>query len=417
MAAKTLYSHAYIVGCLNAQIHPDDLDTSSWRPVLLTSEEYVARRGAYYKSHVDAMLEAEGQERPKFLQSVRHFCHEVAPERQEVVLSRSVRRGEETILQVLEGYHLHVCAFHLYFFPFDIVLVALEIDDSASELNDLTMAHWWLTNWTQTFPGFADSRWLELLEPLRALLPNGNLAALVEEGNNLKIYQIIQLPEDDQTEADEALLYELGTFSPIGCVRTDMRQSPSEDYFNNIVQQNVVSAFKNWRALSLVDSFTVLSASSSFGYWPWQHLYFPLIYLRCVFEKTFCASRNSAYRLDKAQPNLVGEISQMEKYYFYKNISFNFLPSMLYESMADGIGIDAEREELSQQVKEQEEKQSNLMLTVISVFAVFSVVCDFYSTVMAASGGNEMPWLARILLTVSAVIILFFVRHLSRHRA
>ena len=100
---------------------------------------------------------------------------------------------------------------------------------------------------------------------------------------------------------------------------------------------------------TLVDSFTVLGVDG-YNKWTWENLYFPLIYIRCIYEKTFCFSRNSAYRLGKAVDNLSKEIADMEKYYFYNNISYNFLPEMLYNFIVRGIGLKEEREEISKQI-------------------------------------------------------------------
>lgn len=118
------------------------------------------------------------------------------------------------------------------------------------------------------------------------------------------------------------------------------------------MNENSIHAFKNWKGLALMDTFTILGVENSFNEDYANFLYFPLIYLRCIFEKSFCFSRNSAYRRGEKSEDIVKEIADMERYYFYDNISYNFLPNMLYKVMSKGLCIKEERQELSLQVKE-----------------------------------------------------------------
>ena len=147
--------------------------------------------------------------------------------------------------------------------------------------------------------------------------------------------------------------------------------------------------------------------------------------IRCIYEKTFCFSRNSAYRLGDTVDNLSKEIADMEKYYFYNNISYNFLPETLYDFMVRGIGLKGEREEISKQIKErakeeearikeqnetdariqkekqelqkehqeeiekQKEKRFNSILSYAAIFAVFSVTWDLCSMLKDALSISE----------------------------
>ena len=70
---KTIYSHAFLVGCFSRTVIPQDL-SKEWNLKKLTQDEYNFRLSQYYKSHVDAMTEAVGQEKPSFLNDVHHYC-------------------------------------------------------------------------------------------------------------------------------------------------------------------------------------------------------------------------------------------------------------------------------------------------------------------------------------------------------
>lgn len=405
------YSHAFLVGSLNGQMKPGQLEADpQWGEAQKIPFDgmagYANLCSIYYKGHVDAMLQAEGQDRPRFLSCVSHYVHRVAADAQQVPLSTVSVRDGNTVVQHLDGYQLRICAIHLYFFPLDTILFALEIDDTGSELNDLTMGHFLLANWCweggMCFHDNTRNALSNVLSPLVPYLKDELLKNLIGGGNKMKLFQVIQL--ETSAVADDTL-YELATSSRIGSVNGDTWLTPSEQYYQKIIDNNIVSAFNSWKGLALMDSFTVLGTHNGIRPEAWTNLYFPLIYLRAVFEKTFCFSRNNAYREDRAKSNLASEIALMEKYYFYDNISYNFLPNMLYQAMAKGLGIKEEREELSKQVKEKEDTNNSLIMAAISVFAIFSVAFDFYSLMKAwiAPDDSDLPMFA---LGVSALSFL-----------
>ncbi|MBR3079380.1 MAG: hypothetical protein IKH01_06140 [Prevotella sp.] len=406
--ATTNYSHAFLVGCFNGELNPIQLENDpQWGKAAKMPNKgehgYDNLCTVYYKSHVDAMLEAEIQERPRFLQSVSHYIHKVQDSLQsvDIVYIKEYEDDEGKINKNtinLNNYKLKVLALHIYFFPLSTVLFAIEIDDSNSDINELTLGHFCLMNWiwegSQYFDESTKSAFRTILQPFRDYLKDKTLSNLMNGGNKLKIFQTIQLESEAFT--DETL-YEIATNSPIGCVNGAMWLSPSKSYYDNIIKENSVSAFKSWKGLALMDSFTILGTPNGFREDLCNEVYFPLIYLRCFVEKNFCFSRNNNYREDKVKGNLSREIAQMEKYYFYKNISYNFLPNLLYEAMVKGLGIKEEREELSKQIKEKDEKNSSLLLGAVSVFAIFSVVYDFYSLIKA--------WSAKAVYDISDSIL------------
>ena len=423
--AKSKYSHAFLVGSFNGVLKPGQLNPNIWELVKLTEEEYEGLISDYYQSLIDSMVEAETnkQQKPVFLNSVHHYIHSFKTTGKEGVekvgqsITIALTKGKD---KIPFNYTLNLCNLHLYFFPLDIVLVAIEFDDSGNELDDLTAAHHALVNWK--YKDFSNNEIDSAFEPLKTLVNNRDISKLVTDGNNLKIFQIVQTEE---TEPADDLLFEIATFSPIGAVNGKEKQSltPSDDYYNHIMQNNSVSAFYSWRALALVDSFTVLAGNRDFNIWPQLNHYFPLIYLRCIFEKTYCFSRNNAYRMNRSAKNLYEELSDMEKYYFYDNITYNFLPNMLYQAMAKGLGIKEEREELLEQIKERtkqddekkKEKEANrrdLITIGLSIFAVFSIAWDLCSIIKDAYSGDYDHKTAFVILWSAIGVILVLAAYI-----
>ena len=404
--ATTIYSHAFLVGCFNGNIKPQDLNTHIWSRHILTTKEYTELLSDYYKSLVDSMVEAQNQTRPDFLQPVCHYSIDI-DSKCEHPFRICLTKGRA---EAPYDYTLCICKLHLYFFPNDIVLFVLEIDDRDIDLNLMTLGHGSLIN--LKFGKTGNEELIEKLRPLLDLTNDHDIKHLVKDGNNMKIFQIVEV---EGKEPEDTMLFEIGTFIPIGAVGGTDSYSPSKKYFTQIINDNSISVFYNWKALALVDSFTVLGVDGH-NKWTWENLYFPLIYIRCIYEKTFCFSRNSAYRLDKMVGNLSKEIADMEKYYLYNNISYNFLPEILYDFMVRGIGLKEEREEISKQIKEttkrdaeekknREDKNRNLILAFVSVFAVFSIIWDLCQIVKDALSIDENPTPAQGFIGVAVLLI------------
>lgn len=423
----TRYSHAFLVGRVITNVTDDTLVKNGWEHVVIDDSTYSDLCNYYYQGHVNAMVECpiKSVPFPPFLAGIRHFSYTV---------------NKNT---AISNYSFKVCHFHLFFFPLDITLLAIELDDSHNALDDLTWGHSQLMGWIENFSNFPVCT-KAIFKALDILFDN-NANMLSIDGNKLKLYQIVNISKESIADRD-SLLYELATSSPIGCVEKDMWISPSHEYYSKMMEQNSVSAFKDWKALALNDSFTMLDSAEKSplratwddNYKLWLLHYFRLIYLRCFFEKTFCLSRNIAYRQGHAVENLSSEITDMERYYFYRNISYNFLPNMLYDAMSYGLGIAAEREEISEQIKERakeeenqrkdreekdehdrqkaverkkenEEKRFNNILAYVSIFAVFSVIWDLCSIMMEAFPNWNKSLTAIIHIIIGIGLSSFFV--------
>lgn len=434
--AITKYSHTFLVGSFIGKLGPDSLDKTIWQSGILDNKTYIKDCSTYYKSHIDAMAEAVGQERPDFLKSVKHYYHTIENGNQSFEISgyKYDKESKSLKLEILRNYKLRLQKLHLYFFPLNIILYVIELDDKGSDLNELTMAHFWLMNMHPNISAYSKAKLFIALKPLINFFGLKDISGFINNGNKLKLFQIVQTEECDDFDN---LLYEIGTSSSIGVASNNNdRMSPSVSYLNSLLKDNVVDTFKEWKALSLVDSFTILSIKKTFDPWTCINHYFPYIYLRCLFEKTFCFSRNNAYRLNNYDNEytaklLTEDIANMEKYYFYNNISHNFLPKMIYDSISHSIGIGDEREEITRQIKERinedetkrkeqkildeqqrkekEDHRQQRITIYLGAFAIFSVVWDLCSMFMKGFTDQDAVLPARLAFAFSIIIIILLI--------
>ena len=204
---NAVYSHTFLVGCLNVPPGYDLLSKvdGNWQRIIINQEHCPE----YYKSHLNAMTDSESNS--PFINDIRQYQRIKGKEEDtsfKLSLSKKNYAGE-TELTVLDNYKAHICSLRLYFFPLDIVAVVIEIDDSGSDLNDLTMAHNWFKEWNENYDCFIADGLKKALEPLAAVLPEKGLSNLVQEGNNMKVFQIVKTHDK---EPNDELLYELASF-------------------------------------------------------------------------------------------------------------------------------------------------------------------------------------------------------------
>ena len=426
MDLNNLYSHTYVVGMLNAESKPNELSRYDWDEVVMLEKDFVSRKMDYYTSLLDSMMKTKGRAVPEFLKEVCHYKAKMDKVYKDIEIKLpeddKTRKPERT-------YKFMLCSIDLYCFPLGIVLFVIEIDDSGCDLDDMTYVHGLWKEWGN----FCIKNKCDYLEramaPIENLLrkENKDLSQIAANGTKTKMYQIVIT---DKEEVDDALLYEIGSFSPIGVVNADKSfkkkfLKPSKEYFDLIMKENTVSAFDNWKGLALNDSFTVLASGEKeikndgtevfiFNSWPQENLYFPLLYLRCFFEKCFCFSRNTQYRRDKDGrtdnvEKLLREISNMDRYYFYDDISYNFLPPMIYRSIKKGMNLETDLEEMKIHIKEnlQEERRQryNMMLYVVTAFAAFSVSWSLYSFIDEIMTADTTPNFWKVFFLVLSFLL------------
>ena len=253
--SNSIKSHVFFVGNLPHKIDLKQIANVFGAPIIENPQTYAFLCSYFHKSHIDAMIEAKGQKRPKFLESVHHYRLEINR-----TLPLSLFNPKSGILDVLDEYKMGIKGLHVYCFPLGITLFAIEIDDSGSSLNDLTFAHSRIRELPSRWEEFSDE-FKDALKPIKSLVPNENVRDLVSRGNKLKIFQIALLDSADWTDGH---LYEIATSSPIDIIGTSHVLDPSEDYYHSMIKENTIAPFKNWKAMSLMDSFTALIKNEGF---------------------------------------------------------------------------------------------------------------------------------------------------------
>ena len=389
MDNKLHYAHTFFCGHLAAvgrasEVQAADQRWQAEKP--LTREAYERLSSIYYESFIDSLMQVDGQTSGAVYADTAHLTLET--DRLCTLRHPKLPAAE---------YAFRLCRFHLFFFPYDICLFAMEIaEEPETTLDTLIAAHGILRE-TSCYEiaeqGIRKSQidapeYLALLEEILRLCPprpsaesprQGRFSGLTLTGNKLKCFQIFIL--DDFSDE---LLFELGTLSPVGCVADHKHEySPSQEYYDRIIRTHTISAFRNWKALALVDSFTVVAKGRTAAQmWVWPNSYFRLIYIHALYQKTLLFVVNRQFRSaanDRKSIRLLHKMKEQEHWYAFSNISYNFLPQLIYRAIDTGLDIATEREQLHrhlEQEAERLEKNSERRLAGLILFLTMLTVCS-----------------------------------------
>ena len=284
--AENLFSYTYLVGKFSVSLKSKNLKKNDWEEIVVMQKDekekgkdYESLKAKYYSAHIDAMMRVEGRQVPDFLSEVCHYKARLPKENDKRVVELTNKDGSV--------YKCMLCSIDLYFFPLDIVLFSIEINDSGNDLDRLTSMHGLWKEWSENYQKFRFkcNKLDDLLQPLVQLLPDKDVTKITADGTKIRMFQIVRSSDD---VVNDDLLFEIGTFSPIGVVHPSAsfkkrHLQPSEDYFEEVIKNNSVSAFHSWKALALNDSFTVLGVGTKyldnsgkekymFDEWTWMHV-------------------------------------------------------------------------------------------------------------------------------------------------
>lgn len=399
-------------------------DYKHWCPELDERSEVVKDRNywcqLYYESFVDSLLQKGG-----------HWVKET-----DIVCSIADKQTDGAAF----AFEFKVKRLHFFRFPSDKCLFSIELYAQDVDLNDLTFMHFVLRENSlydkvlvnNRYSGF--DTYLRAVEPLKLMSPDGGYAGWVDTGGKLKAFQIV-----GTDTVDDALLYELGTMVAVGAVNNQYdSNSPAQSYYDTIMNENKISVFRNWTALALLDTVTVISNSKdSKGKgldmnFVWAASYFRMLYIHVLYQKICLFEINRKFRdEEKDAIELVEEMKKMEKDYSFPTVSYNFLPQLIYEKMKHGLEVDKEREQIHRYVEQEgkrqekerdkqsadaEKKLANSVLG-LTILTLASVLYDLTSYIYELVGTESVccrRWVAAgVLIVVLATVYILFKRYID----
>jgi hypothetical protein len=217
----------------------------------------------------------------------------------------------------------------------------------------------------------------------------------------------------EDKEMIKSLLFDIGTLSRIGSAINTSYYSMDKNYINILTNNNTISIFNNWEGLVLLDTFTVvgnkiLDSDIYDKKETYDSVYYS-IYLYCLFIK-FNLFRFNFEITDMDEDRREHFRDFLSKYY-YNYISYNFLPTEIYNKVRIALDVEKELQLLDKKIaavglKIQEEQQdrTNKILGIVTVLSSLSSIQPIYDYMVIVQ--NWLGWNETIYWTLSLSIAL-----------
>jgi hypothetical protein len=330
----------------------------------------------------------------------------------------SFRRGKEKLVfDILFEY------LDLYFFPHGIVLYCFKCNLNDFTFDQITLINSQLRNIGENPDTLFLRKLLSFLNPVEGLQ---NEKDFVTFGNKLKVYSMIEHNENLSEIQENNLLYDIAICAPIGSAAgANSFFSPSDDYYQELMENNRISVFKNWTGMALVDTFICLFRKGALDHFTWEIAYFNLLYIHSLYVKNFLFKMNKEFYVKGANhQELEDQFFDFNKYYNQSHISYNFLPPIIYNKILFSLAINEELslmkdgiERANLKFKEKRDKMINDILTIIALLTIFSVIWDLSEWVNKLISGEVFTYnLISGSLTglVTITLIMFLIKNYKR---
>ncbi|PLX11350.1 MAG: hypothetical protein C0594_03740 [Marinilabiliales bacterium] len=312
----------------------------------------------------------------------------------------------------------------LYLFPFQIGMFSLKLHinqdkSTLGEISDFLNSIRHLSAKIQ----HSESKECSLKEYVEA-----HILHPLDQGHDWDIYNpqlksfiMIDLDQEYEQEELNRILFDIGNVSIIGSAKGIGMFAPSDEYYNEQMNRNKISVFRNWSALSLFDTFTRISMNFPDKFNTWEYDYFN-IYIHSLYIKFFLYLTNTELSdvtsADKTTETTRNQFIEFINDWHHSHISYKFLPDLIQDKLLDSLEIHSEIERMEIKVRrinehfqEKREKTMNFVLTLITLLNVIPLLytISIWGISMGTPEKFMFPWgsLGISIVTIAGLIVLF----------
>ncbi len=233
-------------------------------------------------------------------------------------------------------------------------------------------------------------------------------------GSKFRIYSVVSVDAPVEAAERAGLLFELGTGSPLGAAAGGHPASPSRTYYASVIQKRV-SAFENWDALALLDSFTAVGTKmlgdrerpNKGAFATWGLTYFRL-YAFNLFLK-YALHYYASRILDESAVGLRTRFETFLSRYDVGRVSFNFLPELLFDAIRESLALDDELARfrkriatLSDRIREDQAARTNKLLGLVSGVGTLASSRSSLATVRAIEA--HLGWPGAVFYSLASLL-------------
>lgn len=315
-------------------------------------------------------------------------------------------------------------------FSNEMLIFSITVDNSHLSLNEITSQNRLIRS-VKFYNDKFKADYLSLFSTLIELkqecdgIENIDLSHSLFTGNKLYNYLLVRLDEENDKYYSKDTLYDLSCEYTMGG-SNDLNDSRCHDphYKEYLLENNSIVCFASWKGLVLNDTMCVLMNSSEpeMRYNNWKIDYLEFIYMNVFYLKAYLVMMNKKYQNVNATSKLEKEYLEFDRTFNFKNISYNFLPQLIYDRIRVGMEINDELSQLKDKISsysdkcERENEQTiNRILFVMTIFTLTSAINDGVDLWSIQSDG-VYRWIKIVLFITSAIAAIYIWIKFFRNR-
>lgn len=283
----------------------------------------------------------------------------------------------------------------IYLFPNDLHFFSLDYSQENLAVNELSQITYCIQQLKRNISVEIDSKqendWLDWIENscllgIKIRSKKGEKVLLDNySGSKFKLFTILESKEEINHKDRLNLLYDIGTVSKIGTSNGTDYFSPNETYLKSVLD-NTISVFKNYDALPLFDSFTVIGKNvinDEAKLNTWNTTFFRII-LYNFFIKYNLFKFNNEVKDDSLETR--DQFEKFVNHYTFYHVSFNFLPNLILKKHRLALDIDDELAlfqkritQINHSIQEKQQSRLNSLITLVTLFSSISSIYPIYN--------------------------------------
>jgi hypothetical protein len=241
-------------------------------------------------------------------------------------------------------------------------------------------------------------------------------------GSKYKTYLILDSNsfENNTTDSRNFALADLSTFNRIGTSESNDNNSFSVAYQRKIKKHGNISIFNGWTGQALLDSYTVVGdqiLANENAIKTYDKTYFT-IYIYCLYLKYTLFKYN--YEISDFDEDKREHFGDFIKKYYFPYISYNFLPTEIFNSIREGLDIEKELiiienkiKSIGESIQEDQQKRTNKILGIVSVITAIPQAIPVWDKINEIE--KQLNWnpilfwslMITLLLTIGIYLIVF----------
>lgn len=292
---------------------------------------------------------------------------------------------------------------------FGLFTLDIKINSSTTTLTDFSVASYLIRQFDTPIKNSKFNKWHKFIDS-EVLLENFTRGVSIQideySGSKYKLYMVLDVPNAEDNKTISNILFDIGTVAIVGSAVATTNDSMDKNYIKQLVKNNSISVYNNWKGLALLDTFTVVG--NGIGMFTYDN-YYHGIYLYSLFIKYSLFKFN--YEIADLDEDKRSQFQEFLTKYYHNYISYNFLPTEIFIKIKIALDIEKELkimndkiELVGRQIQEEQQDRTNKILGIVTVLSSLSSAQPVYDYLLV--GQKYLGWDVALYWSVTISIVL-----------